>query len=428
MDTTLDHRAQMAAGEPRMHRLDTPFRAVPSGQVQGRPDPELLKQTFSELARRSLELFADPRLKYPETVRLFQIAGEVLSLTRVAHRELERLGTPHAVLFNAQVVLDALDGMRRYLGYLTDQLRRLDTVANAALILHPLLKQLHESRTTDAAPLWELTREIAAESESATNQLPSVMPEGISLVNFLQRSFKPGQSIAIAEGLAAAHRVAWLTANLPGWRTRRELLVAAALLADCGFVTLCSTRQVTPEQFQQDDPKTFCWHPSVSAALAAGLAGAPLELPAIIGRHHQRLDGNGYPEGLSAHGYVAPARLLAIVCRLRELESIDTEHHAPMEPALARLKQEADAGAWDQFLVRQVVELLTPAASATSARPMAAPYSLATEVADPIRQENIDRHTTGPHAADQLRRDAAHPQHTLGRTPGSAAPRSRQTA
>ena len=76
------------------------------------------------------------------------------------------------------------------------------------------------------------------------------------------------------------------------------------------------------------------------------------QLLTIIGQHHERLDGSGYPEGLLADDILIQSRILAIV---DIYDAITQERHykpaTPKERALKILSLEAAEGKLDQNLV-----------------------------------------------------------------------------
>ncbi|TIH15281.1 hypothetical protein D0S45_11465 [Marinifilum sp. JC120] len=76
------------------------------------------------------------------------------------------------------------------------------------------------------------------------------------------------------------------------------------------------------------------------------------QLLTIIGQHHERLDGSGYPEGLYADNILIQSRILAIV---DIYDAITQERHykpaTPKERALKILSLEAAEGKLDQNLV-----------------------------------------------------------------------------
>lgn len=81
------------------------------------------------------------------------------------------------------------------------------------------------------------------------------------------------------------------------------------------------------------------------------------QLLTIIGQHHERMDGSGYPEGVSGDDVLIQSRILAIV---DIYDAITQERHykpaTPKERALKILSLEADEGKLDRALVTLFIE------------------------------------------------------------------------
>jgi putative two-component system response regulator len=99
-------------------------------------------------------------------------------------------------------------------------------------------------------------------------------------------------------------------------------------------------------------------HPAAGAALVQGLRTLDAVRP-IIRHHHERWDGSGYPDGLEGEAIPLPARIMSVVdvydaLRTRRPYKGQLSH----EDALAILRKETDAGAWDPKIVAAFIEVL----------------------------------------------------------------------
>ena len=98
-------------------------------------------------------------------------------------------------------------------------------------------------------------------------------------------------------------------------------------------------------------------HAAASAALIAGIEfGGPVA--AIVNQHHERLDGSGYPQGLSGENILPEARILAVADVVEAMFS-----HRPyraalgMEAALAEVREHAGVK-YDADVVAACVRLI----------------------------------------------------------------------
>jgi response regulator RpfG family c-di-GMP phosphodiesterase len=76
-------------------------------------------------------------------------------------------------------------------------------------------------------------------------------------------------------------------------------------------------------------------------------------IPVIASAHHEKLDGSGYPLGLTASDIMIQARILGIADVYDALTATDRPYRGamPVEEALAHLIEEADEGKLDRDLV-----------------------------------------------------------------------------
>jgi hypothetical protein len=82
--------------------------------------------------------------------------------------------------------------------------------------------------------------------------------------------------------------------------------------------------------------------------------GAFSDLTIIAGSHHERLDGTGYPEGLSGDAIPLQAKIMAIADIYDALTAADRPYKkaVPKERALEILEMEAKAGHLDPDLLK----------------------------------------------------------------------------
>ncbi len=104
-----------------------------------------------------------------------------------------------------------------------------------------------------------------------------------------------------------------------GLDTRQlHFLGLGALFHDLGHQEIPSQILLKKKPLTSVEQKVYQRHPSLGVEMAKQIGVLPDEAIAIIGQHHERLDGSGYPKGLK--GEVGTlARIVAIVDRYDEL-------------------------------------------------------------------------------------------------------------
>ncbi len=156
------------------------------------------------------------------------------------------------------------------------------------------------------------------------------------LVRVLQAQGKEAGSLPQLAGasLALADRL-----NLS--RTQREALELGALLHDIGEIrtpeaVLQKTGPLTPEERQLVEQ-----HPTWGVEV---IETVPLLTPAldVVGAHHERYDGGGYPQGLRGEEIPFTARIFAVVDALDAMTHDRPYRRArPISKALDELRREA---------------------------------------------------------------------------------------
>jgi putative two-component system response regulator len=137
-------------------------------------------------------------------------------------------------------------------------------------------------------------------------------------------------------------------------------LYKAALLRDVGAVAvpaaiLSKRGPLEPAEFSQVKR-----HPEIGEQLLHPLPAADRVLPAVR-HHHERIDGNGYPDGLSGEGIPLFARILAIADAFVALTS-DRPYRARLSRAQALDVLRRESGRqWDKVLVDRFIALVEEA-------------------------------------------------------------------
>ena len=137
-----------------------------------------------------------------------------------------------------------------------------------------------------------------------------------------------------------------------------ELLRKGALMHDLGKIGIRDVLLNKPAPLDDDEFKEMQAHPSHTAAIMRPLKRFK-EFMEIAAWHHERWDGQGYPDGL--HGEEIPllARIVSIADTWDAMTG-DRVYRKGMsqEKALAIFEREWDSGQWDPALVQQFVRMI----------------------------------------------------------------------
>ena len=97
------------------------------------------------------------------------------------------------------------------------------------------------------------------------------------------------------------------------------LLGLAGLLHDVGEHRLPSSIRFKREPLTRAELKVYQCHAVYTKDLILGLPSIPPEIAGIVEQHHERLDGSGYPHGISAAQIHPLAQILAVVDEYQDL-------------------------------------------------------------------------------------------------------------
>jgi HD-GYP domain-containing protein (c-di-GMP phosphodiesterase class II) len=124
--------------------------------------------------------------------------------------------------------------------------------------------------------------------------------------------------------------------------TQREALELGALLHDIGEIRTPEALLRKPGPLTMEERQVVMQHPASGVDI---LETVPLLTPAldVVGAHHERFDGGGYPNGLRAEGIPLTARIFAVVDALDAMTH-DRPYRAarPLDEALEELRREAE--------------------------------------------------------------------------------------
>ncbi|HEY4957851.1 MAG TPA: HD domain-containing phosphohydrolase [Caldimonas sp.] len=135
------------------------------------------------------------------------------------------------------------------------------------------------------------------------------LPKPVALHLTLARETRPAlfeHSIQMA--LLAAHLVRESGAE----RAEIGAAAAAGLLHDLGMLHIQPDLLDSEERLSGDELKPVYVHPLTSSMLVDRFADYPKEVVRAIVEHHERLDGSGYPRGLSGEAMSPLGRVLAL--------------------------------------------------------------------------------------------------------------------
>lgn len=159
-----------------------------------------------------------------------------------------------------------------------------------------------------------------------------------------------GHSVRVARYAAAlAQRVKLPRKAVAGIRI-------GAYLHDIGKIVLDRALLNKPERLTQEEWREVAYHPVVGDEVLSAVNFPWPEVRSVVRSHHERVDGKGYPDGLSGNQIPLPARVLSIADAFDAMTSVRPyRNRMPLVAAFDELVSNSGAQ-FDPALVRAFLE------------------------------------------------------------------------
>ncbi len=138
----------------------------------------------------------------------------------------------------------------------------------------------------------------------------------------------------------------------------QEMIRRGALLHDIGKIGIRESILNKSGKLSQEELAHIRSHPARGCEICKALKSLSPALP-IIRHHHERMDGQGYPDGIQGQELSIGPRLVAIADAYDAMTSNRPYRRGvPPEDALKIFEREKQSGQWDPELVDQFIQLI----------------------------------------------------------------------
>jgi putative nucleotidyltransferase with HDIG domain len=141
--------------------------------------------------------------------------------------------------------------------------------------------------------------------------------------------------------------------------TARRHLAVGGLLHDIGKLSVPLEILQKPAGLTDEEFAAIKRHPADGRRLLEELGGFPEEVRRLVSDHHERLDGSGYPRGLTAGQLKLETRILA-VCDVYDALVSDRVYRAAWTPERALALLQEQSGAYDATVVAALERTIGP--------------------------------------------------------------------
>lgn len=208
------------------------------------------------------------------------------------------------------------------------------------------ISALKENQKFDAEPSKKVVKQIA---ESVIRN-----PDALVWLSKMKAKHDATYSHAIRASVLAAS----FAVHLGMKQDDIELLTLAVLLCDIGIVRLPDDALLLAKKIELEDIPEYASHIALSIQILEESDNTPPEIIPIIEAHHERLDGSGYPFGLSGNQIPILAQIAGLVDEFDRITSIRSQE-SQMTPSDGASKiYKMRNGAFHEQLVEEFIKAI----------------------------------------------------------------------
>jgi len=204
------------------------------------------------------------------------------------------------------------------------------------------------------------------------------LPPFFHLMLSIQQATYPGQ---FAHGILCSLVASLLARMQGGPNDNAHLAMLAALAHDLGEMYGNPDHKTLIAGASRDRWQTVVAHPTIGKRLIERFTDCPASIAQAVGEHHERLDGSGYPRGISGEAISPLGRVLGLADTICGVIKAPGNHGARAKLAVSFVP-----GEFDPSLVRRFIETLAGTSAAEIALPASFDAGAARERAKQIGQ------------------------------------------
>jgi hypothetical protein len=313
---------------------------------------------FRAITQRVRRLSQSPRLALQESLALQPHWRRTLEL-------LQLLTEYQAAAVVPPDVIELLRTIDQGLQLLESHLALCEFTLATAERLHPIVEDIVHGIETSSRRLLNVASELTATLDEGDVR-PCLAPVPLFATAAALEQAGWARADWFTQGILCARLTAAVSPRLGFERDTGGWLIAAALVQDIGAWHQ-PYRDRHQTALQQGRRRADPNHPATGAAILHGVNDAAVLLSLLVGTHHERIDGTGFPQRLSGSRLAPEQQCLGLLVRLAELLTdpltgqLAVEQDEPLETAAGlRLWREVRRGSFAEPLTRIVLETLRP--------------------------------------------------------------------
>jgi len=327
---------RISAFRERLERTPALGDTVPGAlQLAGRSGPAWLSQTLRQLAGHASQPGPMPAELTSRARRVLELARDLVQQQRVISVDVfyQRLVNQSVAALDPlvryhQATVSATEASLRLIQAMPESAEfqsrlcdGLETLLGSIRTRLDVGRQTLDKRRTEWGRVERLARFLSdvqarrlVSFGAFTELAEEILVEARQGVPLRFPSF-PNDTVArqvAAHSLTVAAVIARLVPHDYEWATQPVVPVALALIMDIGMIGIPAAILNKVEPLTVEERRRIEIHPKTGAALLLETIPDLGDLAQVIAAHHERLDGTGYPKGLSFEQIPALAKMLAV--------------------------------------------------------------------------------------------------------------------
>jgi len=198
--------------------------------------------------------------------------------------------------------------------------------------------------------------EMAIEREELLQEAQSQLEGTLSVLQYLVAEKRPDYSRHAMRVADLASRIGRELGLAP---RQRKTLRLAGLIHDVGIMNMPRDMADASRALTHEEVLVMQQHPRIGSEIALA-ANFDASVQEAVAGHHERMDGSGYPRGLSGDQTPLTARILA-VCEVFDSMTNRSYHGEPTSMQDAIIELQLNAGTlYDPSVVKALIEDVSP--------------------------------------------------------------------
>ena len=196
--------------------------------------------------------------------------------------------------------------------------------------MHRLVKELFCVKSMTNSFLKQLVKDIRLDFSHFRNDIAPVLHPAIGYEDFLPTLEWQSEPQVYGQGIQTAFLLLYL---VPEFRFRDyeiEEMLISAIMQDIGLLSLEKIYRLSSREIEQSTSEIFEQHPRYSVAMLSGVSNCPVAVLKMVGEHHERENGTGFPKGELSCSFSNSSRLLALTARFVSRSAEETTQNQSM--------------------------------------------------------------------------------------------------